>query len=375
MKPFFLLLCATIPVLAESSSDTIVLDAIAAKNLRIATVPATETTFEETAFTLGHIAEIPQNHAALSSRISGRVVELTAQEGDIIKKDQVLVRVESRQPGSPPPVIELRAPIDGMLVESHIRLGEPVEPDKELLDISNLSAVHAIAQIPEHLASQLKPGSQAYIRIPALGVEPQLSTLQRFGTSADRTNGTIDAIFQLDNRDLKLRPAMRAEFSLILNQRRNVLSIPREALQGDPSQRFVFVKDFEIPNAFIKCPVVVGAMNERAVEVISGIFPTDDIVTRGAYSLSFAGKGNVSLKEALDAAHGHEHAEDGSELTPEKRSKAAAGHDEDHHSHSAEDKSLIWQVISGVLAVLLIVSLVTKSRRGNKPQPVDETAC
>ena len=40
------------------------------------------------------------------------------------EKDQILVHIESRQPGNPPPIIELKAPLGGLIVESHIRIGD-----------------------------------------------------------------------------------------------------------------------------------------------------------------------------------------------------------------------------------------------------------
>ena len=167
----FLLVCTALLSLlhAADNTNTIVLDENGVKNLRIETVTAEETDFEETVFALGRIAEIPERHAVLSSRISGRVIELKTQEGDTVQAGQTLVRVESRQPGNPPPVIELKAPISGLVVQSHVRLGEPVEPDKELLDISDLSEVLAIARVPEHHAAQLSPGSKAHIVVAALG--------------------------------------------------------------------------------------------------------------------------------------------------------------------------------------------------------------
>jgi cobalt-zinc-cadmium efflux system membrane fusion protein len=349
---------------AATNSDTIVLDATGVKNLRIETVEAEETNFEETVFALGRIAEIPENHAVLSSRISGRVIGLDAQEGDSVKADQVLVRVESRQPGNPPPVIELRSPISGLLAESHIRLGEPVEPEKELLDISDLSEVLAIARVPENQAANLKPGSKAHIRVSALGDAVLEGEMIRFGTSADRESGTIDAIFKVANPGLKMRPDMRAEFSIVLNQRADVLSIPKAALQGEASKRFVYVKHFDLANAFIKTPVQVGEMNDRFVEIISGLLPADEVVTRGAYSLSFAGGGSVSLKEALDAAHGHEHAEDGGELTPEKKAEIAAKKRAASGlpAEGSAGASPIWMYISGGLFLLLLASLFTKFR-------------
>lgn len=374
MKPYLSFIAIschlTATAMAAESAAPIVLDETGVKNLRIETVEAEETDFEETVFALGRIAEIPERHGVLSSRISGRVVGLEAQEGDTVEKDQILVRVESRQPGSPPPVIELKSPISGLVVESHINIGEPVEPDKELLDISDLTEVYAIARVPENQAAKLAAGSKAHIRVSALGDQPLEGVMIRFGTSADRESGTIDAIFKVANPGLKMRPDMRVEFSIILDQRKNVLSVPRAALQGDASNRFVYVKHFDLPNAFIKTSVQAGEMNDRKVEIISGLFPADEVVTKGAYSLSFVGGGGVSLKEALDAAHGHEHAEDGGELTPEKRAemeakkRAASG----LPPETSGGVSPIWMYASGVLFLLLLASLFTKMRR----TPVDE---
>ncbi len=361
MKHLLITLLLIPNIHAAVGSDTIVLDETGVKNLRIETVEAEETDFEETVFALGRIAEIPERHAVVSSRISGRVIGLVAQEGDAVKADEVLVRVESRQPGNPPPVIDLKSPISGLLVQSHIRMGEPVEPERELLDISDLSEVYAIARVPESQAAKLAPGSVAHIRVSALGDKPLDGEMIRFGTSADRESGTIDAIFKVANPGLRMRPDMRAEFSIILGKRSNVIGIPRSALQGDASKRFVYVKHFDLPNAFIKTPVEVGEMNDRYVEIIGGLFPADEVVTRGGYSLSFAGGGSVSLKAALDAAHGHEHAEDGGELTPEKRAAMEKEHAGDHHDH--EESSPFWKYVSGVLLVLLLASLAIRTKQ------------
>jgi cobalt-zinc-cadmium efflux system membrane fusion protein len=352
-----LAIMAGISLLHAADSKPIVLDENGVKNLRLETVEVEETDFEETVFALGRIAEIPERHAVVSSRISGRVFGLDAHEGDTVKAGQTLVRVESRQPGNPPPVIELKAPIDGLVVQSHVRLGEPVEPDKELLDISDLSEVYAIARVPENHAAKLAPGSKAHIMVSALGEQIIEGEMLRFGTSADRESGTIDAVFRVANPDLRMRPDMRAEFSVVLGRRENVMSVPRAALQGDASNRFVYVKDFEIPHAFIKVPVQVGQLNDRFVEITGGLFPADEVVTRGAYSLSFAGGGSVSLKEALDAAHGHEHAEDGSELKP----GTATEQDDDDHHH--DEASPLWKYVSGALFLLLVVSLVFRKNQ------------
>lgn len=234
-----------------------------------------------------------------------------------------------------------------------------------------MSEVYAIARVPEDQAGKLALGAKAHIRVAALGDQPLEGVMLRVGTTADRESGTIDAIFKVANPDLRMRPDMRAEFSIVLSKRENVIGIPRSALQGEPSKRFVFVKHFDLPNAFVKAPVQTGQMNDRFVEIISGLFPADEVVTRGAYSLSFVGGGSgISLKEALDAAHGHEHAEDGSELTPEKRAEMAA------KKRAASGlppeptggASRVWIYVSGGLFLLLLASLFSR-----KIQPTSES--
>lgn len=398
---------------AERAANLVILDEAGVKNLRIKTVEVDEQDFETTVFAIGRIEEIPANRSVLSSRISGRAIRVHAFEGDHVEEGQVLVDVESRQPGNPPPTISLKASQSGLIIASHVRVGQPVEPEAELLDISDRSEMWATARIPEKEASTMKLGTEARIVVHALGGEPIVAELTRFGIEADRTAGTVEGIFKIANPDGRLQPGMRAEFSIITGRRSNVMAVPRAAVQGDPAKRVVYVKDFDLPNAFLRFPVILGEQNDQYVEVVSGydlrlmsvsasdklpgkgralvivalvggklhlrifdttgelaidlpedelddeeliselkgllntspfpdaaalshgenqdiiksatlvadhvlpgLFPSDEVVTQGSYSLGFAGAGSVSLKEALDAAHGHEHAEDGSELTP-----------------------------------------------------------
>ncbi|ATC64859.1 hypothetical protein CMV30_13275 [Nibricoccus aquaticus] len=368
-------------------ANTIVLDAAGVQNLRIQTVAVEEGDFEESVFSLGRIEAKPGNIAAVSSRIQGRVVALSALPGDVIAAGAEVAKVESRQPGNPPPVISLTAPLGGVVTQLDVRLGDPVEPEKALLEITDFSEVLAVARVPEHVAGRLKPGAKASITVSALHDGKLEGELLRFGTVADAASGTIDAIFKLANLGNRLRPGMRAEFSIVVARRANVMSVPRSALQGEPSGRFVYVKDFDLPNAFIKTPVVVGQINERAAEIISGLLPADEVVTQGAYSLAFAGGGSVSLKEALDAAHGHEHAADGSELKADAKTKAASasgkteaggdhGHDHGDHDHAHGDEhdhddehgheNPFWMIVSGVLFAALLVVAFWKKRGAAK---------
>lgn len=369
MKIFTILASLIVPVFAidaERAANTVILSEQGVKNLRIETSEATERNFEETFFAIGRIEALPDSRSVVSSRIAGRITEVNAFVGDRVRKGDVLLRVESRQPGNPPPVIPLEARSSGMILKSHVNLGEPVEPDKEMLDIVDLSRVWAVAKVPESEAGQLQPGTKARVRVIAAGGKTMEGTLLRFGAEADENSSTIDAIFELENADFVIRPGMRAEFSIITSEREDVLSIPRSAVQGDPTNRVVFVKDFDLDTAYIRAPVVLGAKNDLYVEVVSGLFPGDEVVTNGSYALSFAGGGGgPSLKEALDAAHGHEHAEDGSELTSEDKAEKGAGAGDNHSDGHSETGGfnmpiLIWAITA---TVFFLVSFQANLRR------------
>lgn len=372
MKSFpFLVFLFTLllSVLVRAAGDPVILDETGIKNLGLETVIAEETTFEKTLFTLGRIEAVPGRTAVVSSRIAGRLVDLKVTTGDEVAAGAEVARVESRQPGDPPPVIPLRAPIGGVVMSLSSRLGDPVEPDRALLEIADLGEVHALIAVPEYQAGALAPGTKAHLRVPAAGSEPFTGELLRFAPNADREHGTIEAVIRLANPEGRLRPGMRAECSLILATRENVLSVPREAVQGSGSSRYVFVRHFELPTAFERAPVEIGERLGERVEIVGGIFPADEVVTRGAYALAFAGPGSVSLKEALDAAHGHSHNEDGSEITGDH---AEGEHDHDHN-HGIEEGSLdpltlFLAIACGVLLLLILASPLL-FRRPAKPDP------
>ena len=358
MKPifllFFLVSSTLLAATGSSASKTVILDENGVKNLRIETQVVEETTFEESLFALGEIEVYPGRRAVISSRVPGRALEVYIKNDHPIEKGQTAILVESRQPGNPPPTIPLPSPISGLVSETHIAPGEPVDPEKVLAEVLDLSEVYAIARVPQHLAGQLKQGQTAQISVSAVPGRTFDAELEHLGAVADAASDTVEAAFHVNNPDFALRPGMRAEFSILVGKKEGVFSIPRGALQGDATNRFVYVKDFEIPNAFVKTPVVVGSMNASSAEIVSGLLPADEIVTRGAYSLAFAGGGTLSLKEALDAAHGHEHAEDGSELTQQTKAPSEAA--------QKTEPSRFWMFVSGGLFVLLVI--VASRRKG-----------
>lgn len=350
------------PAKAARLANTVFLDETGVRNLRLQTVEAEEQTFEETLFALGRIEVLPGNRAVLSSRIPGRALKVLARPDHAVRAGEPLVVIESRQPGEPPPQVTLVAPMDGLVVDLAIAPGDPVSPDKALLGIVDLSTVYALARVPEHLADRLRPGQAVRITSPGWPGESWETQVEHLGAVADPVSGTLEVACHVNNEGTWLRPGMRAEFHLILKTRIADMAVPRAAVQGEGADRFVFVADETVPNAFVRVPVVVNAVNDRFADITQGLLPGDRVVTTGAYSLAFAGKGSVSLKEALDAAHGHEHNEDGSEKVAGPKSAAPDDTEHEGHDHGGLGKnpmSPLTQLSLIANGVLLAVLLIT----------------
>lgn len=341
--------------------NTVILDDSGIANLGLETIEVAEQSFEKTVFALGRLDILPGNRAIVSSRIPGRATSVLVKPDMAIEEGEELMSVESRQPGDPPPVIKLVAPISGVVTRVETAVGQPVSPEDSLIEIVDLSNVHARASVPEHFAGRLELGQVSHITVPAYPDKSFDAPLAHLGALADGETGTVEAIFHLDNPEGLLRPGMRAEFSIVVDARNDVMAIPLEALQGDLIERFVYIKDYELKNAFMKVPVVTGEENERYIEIISGLLPGDEVVTQGAYSLAFAGKGSVSLKEALDAAHGHPHNEDGSEIGEGNAPDAEQADEEHSHAHHGGSRLTLFLAGTSLLFLaLLILSLFTR---------------
>jgi len=307
-------------------------------NLAIKTEKIAPAKIARTAFALGDIEVDPRGESSAASRIAGRVVELKVALGDTVKKGDMLLVVESRQPGGDPAKIAVTALADGTVTEVLTRLGDPVSPDAQLLKLADYTRLIAEARIPQRYASDLTPG-MTLARMTPEGSETREVTLDSFTPKADPVAGTLTARFSIDNTDGSLTPGRRVEFQVILSQKEFPVTVPRDAVQGEKGDLFVFVE--ETPGVYEKHPVRLGEGDERTV-AITGPEAGERVVTHGAYSLCYADASNVSLQEAMEAAHGHKHGPNGEEPGEEGHAegdhKHADGdaHDHEGHTHAAE---------------------------------------
>ena len=149
----------------SAPSGPITITSEAMKNLSLEVAEAQIRDLDKTITAIGQIEAIPSMSASVTSRISGRVASFEALDGAKVKKGDSLIEVESRQVGDPPPRVKYFSPIDGIVLDRHVVLGDTVEPDKHLVEIADLSAVYAEGRIYEGQYSLIKNGQPVRVSV------------------------------------------------------------------------------------------------------------------------------------------------------------------------------------------------------------------
>ena len=226
----------------------------------------------------GKVQLNPDLHAHVTSRIEGRIEKLYARVGDKIEKGQKLAQIQSRQVGNPPPVVEIEAPVSGVINERSITLGEAVEPNKELFHIIDLSEVIVVAEVYEEDVGKVKLGQDARVRVLSYPNESFDGKITFVGSELDPEKRTLPVWITVKNPDGKLKPEMFAKPAIVLAKNENVLAVPKEALMEEGGEKFVFVRTGD---TFDRADVQTGAEDDRFVEIKDGLVPDDEIVVQG----------------------------------------------------------------------------------------------
>jgi multidrug efflux pump subunit AcrA (membrane-fusion protein) len=230
----------------------------------------------------GAVTLDPDRRAHVTTRISGRVVELFASLGSRVEKGQKLALVQSRQPGDPPPEIVVTAPVSGVINARGVSVGDAVEPTTELFDIADLSKVIVLAQVYEEDVGKVKVGQTA--RIVALsypGLE-LTGTVTFLGLELDPATRTLPVWVTVDNPEGKLRVGMFTMATLLLAENPDLLTVPKEAILEEGGEKFVFV---QAGDTFNRVDVQTGVADDRFIEIKDGLVPGDAVVIAGQREL------------------------------------------------------------------------------------------
>lgn len=231
-----------------------------------------------------------QNASRLASK---RADQLNKQRTLQIREQRLADLVEEIE------ACTVRAPGSGLVVYSTsmergrwgnddpLQVGTRVYPNQQLIFLPDTSEMIAVVRVHEALAGKVVSGQSATLKIDAVGRDRFTGRVESRGVIAEATGGWRDpnlreysvriAIDRSEGMSEKLKPSMRAEARLVLEQVEDVLAIPVQSVHNEGVLRYVYVSE---GSGFVRRPVRVGRRSDMYAEVIAGLEPGERVLTR-----------------------------------------------------------------------------------------------
>jgi HlyD family secretion protein len=173
----------------------------------------------------------------------------------------------------------ITAPMDGLVGRRYVDLGAYVTTtQRPIVTIVAMDTVKIRVSVSERDIGQVQPGINAHIRVDAYPGEVFEGTVQRVSPIIDAASRSGEAEISIANPQHRLKPGMFAKVALLLEQRQEVVVIPRDALQVDRKGSAVFV--VQDGKAHLQ-QVVTGLQTDTQVEVLNGLGPGTEVVLAG----------------------------------------------------------------------------------------------
>jgi cobalt-zinc-cadmium efflux system membrane fusion protein len=181
--------------------------------------------------------------------------------------------------------ITIAAPISGTIADRETTTGESGEDaGKKVMTIINSSSVQVSANIYEKDLDRIQTGQRVQMKVASLPKRTFQGQISVIGSVVQGETRVVPVKVQLDNPDGVLKPGMFAELEVLTDRTpAALLAVPKSALITTNDQKtIVFVQN---GTAFQPTDVTLGREAGEFVEVKSGLFDGDRIVTQRANQL------------------------------------------------------------------------------------------
>ncbi len=211
---------------AVAGGGPIEVSEVAQRNLGLVVVEADLQPIDTTLRVIGEIQADPARSGTVTSRISGRVSGVFAQEGESVEKGEPIVEVESLQLGDPPPRARYRSPVAGVVTDRHVVLGADVSPSQHLFEIADLTEVLAVGRIFEGQVGRVAVDQKVRVRVPSYPGEVFEGVVDRLGGKLDPNTRSLALYARVANPTGRLRPHMRATLTVVTGGADLALAVP-----------------------------------------------------------------------------------------------------------------------------------------------------
>lgn len=185
----------------------------------------------------------------------------------------------------------LRAPFAGELGIRRVSVGQYLRAGDAIVTLQALDPIELDFSLPEKQLGKVQPGDTVTIVVDALGNRQFTGEVIAVEPKIDPATRNFDLRARLSNPEKLLKPGLYAKVSVDLNVPRDVLVLPRTAIQytsyGDsvyairPQEEGNKEGDLEVIQRF----VTLGEARGDYIEIIDGLEAGDEVASSGLLKL------------------------------------------------------------------------------------------
>lgn len=229
--------------------------------------------------TLDYVGDIRADEEAIVyPKVTGKVIEKLKDDGDIVKKGDVIVYLDRDEVGFEFEKAPVEAFLDGFVGRVYVDIGTHVTPETPVALVVRMDTVEIRLNIPEKYIPHVNVGQKAKVTVDAFPDTVFEGTVTSMSPVLDADTRTARLKIKIDNKDHRLKSGMFARVSLAIESHREALVILKEAILSEKSSPYVYiVKDGIAAKRYVK----LGLRKANYVEILEGVNAGDMVIMMG----------------------------------------------------------------------------------------------
>lgn len=174
-------------------------------------------------------------------------------------------------------------PISGTITQlPHYTPNSLIQQGNPLATIMDYSRMYVDVSLPENTMMEIKTGQKVQITNYSLPNDTLVGAISELSPAIDVSTRTFLGKVRFNNSKLLIRPGMFVKILIKVNQKDNILVIPKNVIISDQLGKRVFVVQ---ENTAYERVIETGLENEDMIEVLSGLEVNERLVVKGFETL------------------------------------------------------------------------------------------
>ncbi len=202
----------------------------------------------------------------------------------------------------------ITAPFAGVVTKRYADTGSLIQAGTAsntqampVVQLAEWSLLRLVIPVPESAVSQLHLGSVVQVHVSALNQDFQ-GRVARFADALNDETRTMHTEIDVENPKNTLTQGMYAEVKLGLQQKKDALTVPIEAVVQGGNEHYVLVLDSQ--NRVQKRDVELGEQTSTTVEILRGLSEKERVISAGQSDYQIGEVVKPKLEQSVGASEG-----------------------------------------------------------------------